>query len=208
MEAVTSCTQMTLSGSLQFKDKPLILSSWLFCNYIPSAEVGFPSSVCSFSSFSRFSDMQALDSNCCIIAGQKSWNSRWPRWDPSLRLWVAKRSEELKHCSIERKTRTSELESNAAWKHPGAHLASFESKFSDQHSTTHNQGPILKNIFWTSQFMPTSSPNLHKLNVYMEIILLSHELAINYMKNLYSWGPVQWKKLTFTSFYLQLAKLI
>lgn len=65
--------------------------------HLPSAELGLPSSVCSFSSFSRFSEAHAPDSSCCRMVGQNSLNSLCPTGEPSLRLWMAKSSTELKH---------------------------------------------------------------------------------------------------------------
>ena len=47
----------------------------------PSTELGLPSSVCSFSSFSWFSEEQALESSCWRMVGQNSWNSRSPICD-------------------------------------------------------------------------------------------------------------------------------
>lgn len=47
--------------------------------------------------------MHAFDSSCCKIVGQNSWNWLWPKWDSSLRLWKAKRSDELKHYGAEGK---------------------------------------------------------------------------------------------------------
>lgn len=64
---------------------------------LPSAELGLLSSVCSFSSFSRFSEAHAPDSSCCRMVGQNSLNSLCPTGEPSLRLWMAKSSTELKH---------------------------------------------------------------------------------------------------------------
>ena len=68
---------------------------------LPSAELGLLSSVCSFSSFSRFSEVHARDSSCCRMVGQNSLNSLCPTAEPSLRLWMAKSSTELKHCGRE-----------------------------------------------------------------------------------------------------------
>lgn len=79
----------------------------------PSAELGLLSSVCSFSSFSRFSAAHAPDSSCCRTAGQNSRSSLRPTAEPSLRLWMAKSSEELKHCRGRR--RRGRLEPPPGW---------------------------------------------------------------------------------------------
>lgn len=67
------------------------------CPSSPSTELGFPSSVCSFSSFSWFSEEQARESSCWRMVGQNSWNSFLPIHDWLLKLWAAKRAPELKH---------------------------------------------------------------------------------------------------------------
>lgn len=76
---------------------------------LPSAELGLLSSVCSFSSFSRFSEAHAPDSSCCRIVGQNSLNSLCPTVEPSLRLWMAKSSTELKHWGKKRQAHASRL---------------------------------------------------------------------------------------------------